>query len=173
MDALKCISWKNTQAFKKVVAKETQLQYYIRREASPDVLSLVQLDSKPFGSAAESILREVFGMKKPTSTQHDGVFRGHKVEIKTARYWAGKDNCKWQHLEPDHDYRIALLAILDFDGFRIWAVDKHRLMGEMREAGVVQKQGKQGFWLTKSAAEDWLKPIQTVEELEEFADALE
>lgn len=173
MDALKCLTWKNTKAFKKVVAKETQLQYYIRREASPDVLSLVQLDSKPFGSATENILCEIFSLGKRTSTQNDGVFRGHKVEIKTARYWAGKDDCRWQHLEPEHDYRIALLALLDFDGFKVWAVDKRRLMGEMREAGVVQKQGKQGFWLTKTAAEEWLTPIQTVEELEEFAAALE
>lgn len=173
MEALKSLTWKNTKAFTKVVSKETQLQYYIRREATPEVLSLVQLDSKPFGSAAEAILCEVFGMKKRTSTQNDGVFRGHKVEIKTARYWAGKDDCRWQHLEPEHDYRIALLALLDFDGFRIWAVDKQRLMGEMREAGVVTKQGKQGFWLTKNTAEEWLKPIRTVEDLEEFADALE
>jgi hypothetical protein len=171
--ALKSISWKMSKAFTKVVAKETQFQYYTRMGAAPEVLSLVQLDSKPFGSATEAIICELFAMQKRTSSENDGVFKGHKVEIKTARYWAGSNDCRWQHLEPEHDYRVALLVLLDFDGFKVWAVDKKRLMGEMRDAKIVEKQGKQGFWLTKSAAEAHLTPIQSVRELEVFVASLE
>jgi len=126
-------NWKHTKAFTNNKRRETQTQYYVRMNAAPDVVDLVSLDSKPFGSVSESIMAELFQMAPRTSTQHDGVFEGHKCEIKCARYWAGNDECRWQHMEPEHDYDFAMLALLDFHAWKVWCITKAQLMGELRE----------------------------------------
>jgi len=165
-------SWKNTKAFTNNTRRETQTQYYVRMQAAPEVVELVSLDSKPFGSVSEQILSEVFQMTPRTSTQHDGIFDGHKCEIKCARHWAGKDDCRWQHLEPEHDYTFAMLGLLDFHEFKVWCITKEQLMGELREKKVVTFQGKQGWWTLKSAIMPYLTPIHGVECLRKFVSTI-
>lgn len=167
-DILSGASWKNTRAFKYIKEVETQIKYYKRMNASAEVLQLVELDSKPFGSVSEKIITEVFKMGPRTSTQNDGTFNGQKIEIKSARYWAGKDDCVWQHLEPDHDYTYALFALLDFQGWKIWCIKKSLLMGELRDKKIVTFQGKQGWWTRKSAIISYLTPIKNLQDLQDY-----
>jgi hypothetical protein len=164
-DILSCVSWKNTKAFQTIAAKETQLKYYKDMHASDEVLQLVELESKPFGSVAEKMMCEIFGLGPRTSTQNDATLDGVKIEIKCARYWAGKDDCKWQHLEEDHDYDYAMLAVLDFHGWKVWGIHKSVLMGELRDKKIVTKQGEQGFWTSKSAVLPYMTPINTIHDL--------
>ena len=107
-------NWKKTKSFKSIQDKETQIKYYKKNNSCEEVLQLVDLESKPFGSVSEKIICEIFKLGQRTSSQNDGTRNGKKIEIKSARYWAGKDDCVWQHLEPDHDYEYALFALLDF-----------------------------------------------------------
>jgi hypothetical protein len=166
-------NWKHTKAFiNKNTRRETQTQHYVKMNAAPEVLELVNLDSKPFGSVSELILGELFQMTPRTSSQHDGIFEGHKCEIKCARYWAGKDECRWQHMEPDHDYEFAMLALLDFQEWKVWCVSKAHLMGELREKKVVTFQGKQGWWTLKSAIMPHLTPIHGLECLRKFVSTI-
>jgi hypothetical protein len=166
-------SWKHTKAFtNNNVRRETQTQYYVKMSAAPEVIELVSLDSKPFGSVSELIMAELFQMAPRTSSQHDGIFEGHKCEIKCARYWAGKDECRWQHMEPDHDYDFAMLALLDFHEWNVWCVAKAHLMGELREKKIVTFQGKQGWWTLKSAIMPHLTPIHGLECLRKFVSTL-
>ena len=167
-DILSCNEWKHTNTFKSIVGKETQKKYYRRMNASAEVIQLVELESKPFGSICEKIISAIFQLGERTSSQNDGTLNGKKIEIKTARYWAGKDDCVWQHLEPDHDYEFALLVLLDFEGWKVWCIKKSLLMGEMREKKIVTFQGKQGFWTKKSAILPYLTPIHSIAELQEF-----
>jgi len=164
--------WKHTKAFTHNARRETQTQYYVRMNAAPEVIELVSLDSKPFGSVSETMMTELFQMAPRTSTQNDGVFEGRKCEIKCARHWAGKDDCRWQHLEPDHDYEFAMLALLDFHEWKVWCVTKAHMMGELREKKVVTFQGKQGWWTLKSAIMPYLTPIHGLECLRKFVHAL-
>jgi hypothetical protein len=165
-------NWKHTKAFTHNARRETQTQYYVRMNAAHEVIELVSLDSKPFGSVSETMMTELFQMAPRTSTQNDGVFEGCKCEIKCARHWAGKDDCRWQHLEPDHDYEFAMLALLDFHEWKVWCVTKAHLMGELREKKVVTFQGKQGWWTLKSAIMPYLTPIHGLECLRKFVSAL-
>lgn len=160
--------WKNTKTFKAIKDKETQIKYYKKMNSSEEVLQLVDLESKPFGSESEKIIQEIFKLGPRTSTQNDGTRHGKKIEIKSARYWAGKDDCVWQHLEPDHDYEFAMLALLDFHGWKIWCIKKSMLMGELRDKKVVTFQGKQGWWTKKSAILPYLTDINSIEELDAF-----
>jgi hypothetical protein len=170
-DILSANYWKNTRTFKSIKDKETQIKYYKKMNSCEEVLQLVDLESKPFGSESEKIIQEIFRLGPRTSSQNDGTRNGKKIEIKSARYWAGKDDCVWQHLEPDHDYEIALFALLDFQGWKVWAIKKSLLMGEMREKKIVTFQGKQGWWVRKSAILPYLTPIGTITELDTFMQA--
>lgn len=167
-DILSAGSWKNTKSFRAIKDKETQIKYYKRMESCEEVLQLVDLESKPFGSESEKIIQEIFGLGPRTSTQNDGTRKGKKIEIKSARYWAGKDDCVWQHLEPDHDYEYALFALLDFQGWKVWGIKKSLLMGEMRDKKIVTFQGKQGWWVRKSAIISYLTPIKNIADLDAF-----
>ncbi len=161
-------NWKTTKAFQSMLKKETQSQYYERMKSCEAVLKLVELDSKPFGSECEKIIQEIFALGPRTSSQNDGTWRDKKIEIKSARYWAGKDDCRWQHLEPEHDYEFVLFVLLDFQGFKVWGIKKSLLMGELREKKIVTFQGKQGWWTAKSAILPYLTPISDIAELDAF-----
>lgn len=167
-DILSAKYWKNTKTFKSIKDKETQIKYYKRMNSCEEVLQLVDLDSKPFGSQSEKIIQEIFKLELRTSSQNDGTKYGKKIEIKSARYWAGKDDCVWQHLEPDHDYEFAIFALLDFQGWKIWGIKKSILMGEMREKKIVTFQGKQGWWVRKSAIISYLTPINNLNDFDVF-----
>jgi hypothetical protein len=167
-DVLLAKYWKKTKAFKAIQKKETQFKYYKRMKSCKEVLQLVNLDSKPFGSESEKIIQEIFCLGPRTSSQNDGTRLNKKIEIKTARYWAGKDDCIWQHLEPDYDYEFALFILLDFHGWKVWGIKKSFLMGEMRDKKIVTYQGKQGWWVKKSAIVSYLTPIQNISELDAF-----
>jgi hypothetical protein len=156
------------KAFKKISKKVCQLDYYISKGAAPEVLKLVTLGNKAFGGAIEDIIREFFTLGPRTSSQNDATFGERKIEIKAARYWAGKDDCKWQHLEPDHDYDLVLLALQDFQGIKLWAINKEKLMGDLREKKIVTFQGKQGWWMKKSAIMPYLTEITSLADLEPF-----
>ena len=165
-DILSANYWKHTRAFTSIRDKETQIKYYRRMNSCEEVLQLVDLESKPFGSASEKIIQEVFALSPRTSSQNDGTRNGKKIEIKCARYWASADDCVWQHLEPEHDYEYALFALLDFQGWKVWGISKALLMGEMRDKKIVRYQGKQGWWVKKSAIVAHLTPIRTIADLD-------
>jgi hypothetical protein len=167
-DILSIDYWKNTATFKSIKDKETQIKYYKRMNSCEEVLQLVNLESKPFGSKSEKIICEIFNIGSRTSSQNDGTRHGKKIEIKSARYWAGKNDCVWQHLEPDHDYDIALFALLDFQGWKIWCIKKSLLMGELRDKQIVTFQGKQGWWVKKSDIISYLTPINNIAEFDAF-----
>lgn len=167
-DILLASNWKNTKAFKEIQDKETQIKYYKKNNSCDEVLQLVDLESKPFGSVSEKIICEIFELGPRTSTQNDGTKNGKKIEIKSARYWAGKDDCVWQHLEPEHDYEYALFALLDFHQWKIWCIKKSLLMGDLRDKKIVTFQGKQGWWTKKSNILPYLTPINNIQELDDF-----
>lgn len=167
-DILSAQFWKNTKAFECITEKETQIKYYKRMNSCAEVLQLVDLESKPFGSVSEKIIQEIFNLGPRTSTQNDGTRHGKKIEIKSARYWAGKDDCVWQHLEPDHDYEYVIFALLDFQEWKIWCIKKSFLMGELRNKKIITFQGKQGWWVKKSAILPYLTSINTISDLDSF-----
>lgn len=167
-DILSVNYWKNTVSFKSIKEKETQIKYYKRMNSCEEVLQLVDLESKPFGSAIEKLVQEIFKLGPRTSAQNDATRNGKKIEIKSARYWAGRDECIWQHLEPEHDYEFAMFILVDFHCLKVWIIKKELLMGELRDNKIVTFQGKQGWWVKKSAIIDHLTPIKSVNELDEF-----
>jgi hypothetical protein len=166
-DILSCENWKNTITFQNMKDKKNQYGYYEENHSSLEVLQLVGLDSKSFGSISEKIICEIFNIGPRTSPQNDGIFNDKKIEIKTARYWSWKDDCKWQHLEPDYDYDYVIMALLDFHSWKIWGIDKRKLW-QLRDKNIVTYQGKQGWWTTKTQILPYLKPIHSIQDFCKF-----
>jgi len=168
------IDFLNTEIFKSFEKRESQFDFYKRNNSSPEILSLIDNESKSFGSLMEKIISEVFQLEKRFNEQHDGIFDSKKIEIKSARYWLNtKNDCKWQHIELDYDYDICILSLVDFNEICCWAISKSDLVKlEMNENKIITKQGKQGYWFKKSSIEKYLYPIKNKEDLQEFINGL-
>ena len=160
--------WKQMKSFLNMTQKMTQLKYYEKNNSKEEVLQLVKLDSKPFGAISEKIISEIFNLGPRTSSQNDATYNGKKIEIKCARYWAGKNECIWQHLEPDHDYDYVLFGLLDFNKWKIWCINKNVLMSELKDKKIITYQGKQGWWTKKSMILPYLKEVNSKEDLDKI-----
>jgi hypothetical protein len=160
--------WKETSAFKAPLP-ESPTNYYKRMGAQPEVLKLVELQAKSFGTRCEKIIIEIFNIEKKINkkdTQYDGTLNGIKIEIKCAKRWAGGDGCEWQHLKEGHDFQYLLGCMLDTDGtWKVWCVSKELIMGEMRTNGIVKSRGTEGLYFEKNKALAYLTPIQSREDL--------
>ena len=154
----------HTNAFASIIKTETQLMHYQKNNATAEVVRLVAMESKPFGSVCEKIIGEILSLGPRMSTQNDASYKGKKIEIKTARYWSGKNDCKWQHIEKDHDYDYVLFALLGYTGFNIWGTSKESLF--KHEGTLLKKQGKQGYWVKKSDIAGYCTLITSKEDLD-------
>jgi len=161
-------NWTKTTAFSKCSTKDTQVDYYRKNNASPEVIKLVALTPKPFGTEAENIIVESFGLDPRDNTQHDGKLRGKKLEVKCARWHAVGGDCNWLHLEEGHDFQYVIFALLDFQDWKCWIMTKPRLFGEMREKGILKKQGEEGWTVNKCKIEIHLTPIYSQADIIDF-----
>ncbi len=161
-------NWTHTKYFKDMEKKPTQLDLYVKHSSPPEILSLVSMANKVFGTEMEGIFQEVFQLAPRENTQHDGIRLGKKIEIKSARWHATGDDCNWQHLEPDYDYDFVMFTLVDFTGLKVWMISKDLLMGELRKQNIVLKQGQQGWTTNKNKIESYLTPIQSIEDLDKF-----
>jgi site-specific DNA-methyltransferase (adenine-specific) len=152
-ELFKCNSWKNNNSFKSFKKKPTQFDFYSQNESSSEILELVSLNPKAFGTVCEEILKETLNLSPRIDTTHDATFTYnsivYKIEIKVGRYLQSSDDCMWQHIEPSYNYDYLLCCLLDFDGFRIWYITKKNVL-KLIEDGLVKKQGKQGFICRKN-----------------------
>ena len=166
-------NWRQYYHKEKSNYKENQYIYYKKNGSSREVLEIVSMESKRFGSVSEKIISKIYNLEPRTSSENDGVKQNKKIEIKCARYWAGTDECKWQHLEPEYDYDCVLFGLLDFNGiWNIWGIKKAMLMGELREKKIVTYQGKQGWWCNKSKVIKYCTIIKSMSDLENFLDTI-
>lgn len=166
-------NWKHNYKKIKNNYKESQFDFYKRNNAPDEVLELVSLESKRFGSISEKLTSEIFNLEPRTSSQNDGVRKGKKIEIKCARYWGCKDECIWQHLELEHDYNCILFGLLDFDGsWKFWGISKTLLFGELKEKNILSHQGKQGYWCNKSKVIEFCHVIKSIKSLDKFLETI-
>jgi len=164
--------WTKTKAFAKCTTKCTQVEYYRNMNAAAETLQLVALTPKPFGTEAENIIVECFGLEPRENSQHDGKLEGKKLEVKCARWHAPRGNvggdCNWLHLEEGHDFQYVIFALLDFQDWKCWIMTKARLFGEMREKGVLKKQGEEGWTVNKCKIEQYLTPVNFKADILDF-----
>lgn len=166
-------NWKNKYVNIIKKYKESQYDFYKRNNAPKEVLELVSLESKRFGSISEKLIFDIFNLEPRTSSENDGTRKGKKIEIKCARYWGGKNECRWQHLELEHDYEYVLFGLLDFDGsWKIWGINKLMLISELKDKNILTYQGKQGYWCEKSKVIEYCHEIKNMKDLDDFLETI-
>ena len=160
---LKCNSWKNSKTFKSFKKKPTQFDFYSENESCTEILELVSLNPKAFGTICEEIIKEELNLSPRIDTTHDATIQHeskvYKIEIKVGRYLQSSDDCMWQHIEPGYDYDYILCCLLDFDGFKIWYITKKDVL-ILIEKCLIKKQGKQGFICRKNIILPYLVEIK-------------
>jgi len=161
-------SFTDTRVYKKLKGISGQEQQYREHGASEEVMKLVKLTSKTFGTVVEEMTRERWSLEDRTNVQHDALYKGKKIEIKSARYWAGTDDCRWQHLFPTYDYDILLLVLLDYTEFRYWVIKKETAFATQ----LITAQGDQGHWFQRSDMQPHLVPIHSLDDLNRFVASL-
>ena len=162
------MAFASTNTFKKLikVRKPTQLEFYLKNNASEDIMSLVPLSNKAFGEGMQRIVSELFGFDKATNTGHDAVYKGQNIEIKSARYWSGTSECKWQHIMADHNYKWVLFSLVDFQDLKFWIMSKDTIRAHPE---VFSQQGNaegQGLWCTMKSVLPLAHPISSREDLD-------
>lgn len=158
---------KTLGSFQNRMQKETMYEFYVRHHATPEILELVSLENRQFGTMMENIIKEVFHLEKSTRTTYDGMLVNAsmklRIEIKSSRYWRSSKHVffKWQHIMRDHDYHVLLLCGLDFHGIRVYAISKQNFM-RLLDQNIVRQQGGaegQGIWATSHEIGAYLTEI--------------
>lgn len=157
---LSCENLQTLRVHQEFVSPNTQLDYYIKNNAPPDILKYVDLQGKTFGEKyMEQIAYEWFNLEKRTSSAHDHSKNGKTIEQKSARYHANGDDWKWQHIEMKHDWDILMLTGLDFACIRYYFASRNVVV-QLISDGIITGQGKknedgiaeaqQAYWFSRS-----------------------
>lgn len=131
----------NTKAFGNIKTRVSRYEYYESLGAGETILFLTKSEGKTFGTDMEKLAIEWFHLDKRTNTQHDGIYNGRKIEIKSSRYWGCERCYKFQHIEVDHDFEFLLTAVLRENEV------EYRIMQKVDILPFLIKQGKQGHFL--------------------------
>jgi hypothetical protein len=161
-----------TKAFESIKSAKTQTDFYLENGAHPDVIRMVKLGNKSFGEKLQRIILEQLNLDKPTSTGHDVQQKssGKKFEVKSSRFWTTNADWKWQHIMEDHDYNYLLLVGINFQGIDVFIITKEKFLS-LKPLGLVTQQGGaegQGLWCDYSKIKQFLTPISSESELNEF-----
>jgi hypothetical protein len=171
---------KTLETFQNQQKKETMYEFYERHHADPEVLKLVSLENKQFGTMIENMIKELFHLQKATKTSYDSsICNGNKklrIEIKSSRYWRSSNKIffKWQHIMREHDYDVLLFIGLDFHGMKVYAIAKKDLMS-LSDQNIVRQQGGaegQGMWATSEEISPYLTPISSTHDWFVFVKSL-
>ena len=157
--------------------------FYQRNDAPSEIVDLVALSNKRFGTDMETLVCNITGCKKIPDTvgetgwdcKHEAT--GGRAEIKASRYWQPPRGSrqpptwKWQHLLADHEWSHVILAGVGFQEIKLFLLTKDTFMFLM-EKGIITQQGGaggQGCWFEYKKASTFLHPItgSTLAELHE------
>jgi hypothetical protein len=160
----------NTNNFKKIDSKISQLDFYLKNNSHEDILKIVSLNNKAFGELMQRIIGEVLGMGKATNTGHDAIKNKKLIEIKSSRYWTKTKDWCFQHIMEDHKYDYLLCVGIAFDNIEMYIIDKEDFL-DLKHDGIVKVQGGgegQGMWFQFRDLKDYLHKIESVEDFDKW-----
>lgn len=145
-----------------VMKTRTQFDYYRERGASDDILKLVTMNNKTYGTGfMEPYIRSHFGMSDPVNSEHDGIYMGKKIEIKAPRF-GSSGKYFIQHIKPTHDFDYIMVALLQPGGIETFIIRK----SDVLECLKLQKG--EGYMVFKSDIESISHYVSDEEDLQIF-----
>lgn len=146
---------------------KSQLDYYIEKKASKEILYYVPIQGKTFGEKyMEKIAKEYFNLEERKDSGHDHMKLNKTIEQKSARFHANGDDWKWQHIEMSHEWDYLLLCGLDFKDIKFYIASR-KIVSDLIKDGIITGQGKkidgvakpqQAYWFSRS---DFIKHKKT------------
>ena len=150
---------KNLVSHKNFKPPKTQLEFYMKNNASKEIIPYVILPGKTFGEKyMESIAKEYFNLNNRNKSSHDHIKQGKSIEQKSARYHANGDDWKWQHIEMKHEWDYLLVTGLDFKEI-VFYIASRQIIENLIIKKVITGQGKiidgvaqpqQAYWFSRS-----------------------
>jgi hypothetical protein len=141
------------------ILPNSQIDFYIKKKASPEILKYVGLQGKTFGEKyMEGLANEYFKFKKRSSSEHDHIKYNKTIEQKSARYHANGNDWKWQHIEMSHKWDYLLVCGLDFNEIKFYIASR-KVVESLITDGIITGQGKkkdgiaqpqQAYWFSRS-----------------------
>lgn len=171
-ELLKSLSW-----FKSKRKIKTQTDLYIENNSPKEIIELIKLGNKSFGSVMENITNEYFNMDKRTDTMHDFTKSGFKIELKSARFTVGALDFRWQHIDHIDHWDFLLLAAIEFEQIRYY-ICSNQTVNHLIKNGFITGQGKdkkpkQGYWFFYSKLkkfDEYFVEIESEKDLLKFID---
>lgn len=101
---------------------------------------------KRYEKITEDVLRKIgFKVEKPTSSQHDRIINGRKVEIKGSMLARDSNTFSFLQIRPNQEYDAIFFSMFYPDEIIIMEMDKKQIVENVK-AGVFKSQhgGKSG-----------------------------
>jgi len=143
--------------------------WYASNGAPTDIVSLVAMGNKKFGSVMEKLSSNIFNCTNAPDKEGEtgwDMEKGdacHRIEHKASRLWGDKSKARsrlhhwtWQHILPDHEWAYLMCTGVDLQMIRYYIIAKPKFM-ELIKAGIVTQQGGatgQGFWFSSKDMAD-------------------
>ena len=124
----------------KLLQPEAEDERYINSPFRHLKKLLPKQKGKRYEKITENVLKAVGAkVQKPTSTEHDRIIDGKKVEIKGSMLNAGTENFSFLQIRPDQDYDSIYFVMLYPSQLVIMEMDKSEVRNQI-EAGIFKKQ---------------------------------
>lgn len=143
--------------------------WYASNGAPTDIVSLVAMGNKKFGSVMEKLSSNIFNCTNVPDKEGETGWDMEKgdgcqrIEHKASRLWGDKSKARshthhwtWQHILPDHEWAYLMCAGVDLQMIRYYIIAKPKFM-KLIKAGIVTQQGGatgQGFWFSSKDMAD-------------------
>jgi hypothetical protein len=163
---------KRTKTFNTLIKRTTQLDYYTKHRADPDIIKFVEMNNKTFGESMQKLMCEILKLDPPINTSHDAriIKKGLKFEIKSSRYWMKKEDFVWQHIMENHNYDYLILLGLDFHEISVYMITKEKMIN-LKNEGIIKMQGGaegQGLWFSRNSVKQYLNQISNIHQFNEY-----
>ena len=169
-------------------SKLSQLQRYEQHNAPESIKKFIAIGGGPrMGATLEKYARFHFPLlqkrdKGKLETGYDQLIlppvntRKIYVEQKSAGHW-GETDYTWQHIEKKHKWDMLLLCGIDYTDIKFWGMNRatfNQLITENKitNQGSKAEESSEGMWFSYTDVQHALTPIETDDQLREFAAAL-
>ena len=145
--------------------------WYANNGAPAEMVELVSLGNKKFGSIMEHITCDLFDCQKVKDvkgkTGWDLNKNNSRIELKSSRYWrmANKNCFRWQHVLADHEWSYLMCVGIDFQKIRYFIASKPQFMKLIEEGAITQQGGAggQGCWFSSEDISGKIHEFQSPE----------
>ena len=117
------------------------------------------------GNEMEKFLIHSFDCIDDYDGESDLTAFDYILQVKTSSIWANGKS-RWQHVEPDHDWEVLLLVIIDYHSIELHLMCRDSFEEMREDLGDKIKQGNensyQGYWFWDDQADPYMSHFLSI-----------